>query len=123
MNLVTLGAMGKKMALNNLLPEIVDREKRIEFAVMLAVIFPLTIFTVIDGVPCYKVSCKDTTIILEYDWFKNLVYISSELGSKSFKFRPIYRKDIQKLIDLASWVKLTNAGLLEKENGWQDIIV
>lgn len=123
MNLVNLGAVGKKMALNNLLPEIVDREKRIEFAVMLSIIFPLSIFTVIDGVPCYKVSCKNNTIIMEYDWYKNLVYISSGVESKSYKLRPIYRKDNQKLIDLASWVKLTNVGLMEKENGWQDTIV
>ena len=123
MNLVSLGVLGKKMALNNLLPEIVDREKRIEFAVMLATIFPLTIFTVIDGVPCYKVRCKNFTIILEYDWYRNLVYINSGLGSKTYKLRPIYRKDNQKLIDLASWVKLTNFGLMEKGNGWQDTIV
>lgn len=123
MNLTNLSTSEKKSAFNNLMyDEVPEREQKINYSLMLCTIFKPNYLTVADGLVCYKVTSGGQSIIIEYDWYKNIVYISSEFESKTHKFRPIYRKDNEKLVDLASWVTLNNAGL-GGLNGWQTIIV
>lgn len=98
-------------------------KSKVRFAIALLNTFDVGKFEIFDGIPCIKLHNKYTTIIIEYDWVANVLYVSKPHESKSYKLNPMQRSDLAKLHGLLTWFKLAERDFLGKGYyGWETIL-